>query len=52
MLLMEYPYIRGEEIPDDAKNYTWNLFRAYIDAHSQILIYECPGDGVQAISRL
>ena len=25
---------------------------AYIDAHSQILIYECPVNGVQAIKRL
>ena len=51
MLLMKYPSIWGEEILDYAKKFTWNLFRVYIDAHSQILLYECPGDGVQAISR-
>ena len=50
MLLIDYPYIRGEYLPDHAKNSTWNLLRAYIDAHIQILIDEYPGDGVQAIS--
>ena len=39
MLLMEYPYIRWEHFPDYAKNSTWNLLHAYIDAHNQILIY-------------
>ena len=50
MLLMEYLFMRGEEIPDYAKNSIWNLLHAYIDAYSQILIDEFPGDGVQAIS--
>ena len=47
---MNYPSIRGEEIPDYAKKFTWNLLRAYIDAHSQILIDEFPGYGIQDIS--
>ena len=46
MFLMEYPSIRGEDTPYYAKNSTCNLFHAYIDVHSQILIYEYPGDGV------
>ena len=50
MLLMDHPSIRGEEISDYSKNVTWNLLHAYIDTHSQRLIYDCPGDGVQAIS--
>ena len=50
MLLMYHQSIRGEEIPYDAKISTWNLLHAYIDAHSQRLLYECPVDGVQAIS--
>ena len=49
MLLMDYPSIRGKEIPYHAENPTWNILCAYIDAHSQILIYEYPGDGVQSI---
>ena len=48
MLLIDYPYIRGEEIPDYAKKATWNVLHAYIDVTSQILVYECPGDVVQA----
>ena len=50
MFLMDYPSIRGEYLPDDSKNPTWNLLHAYIDAHSQILIDGFTGDGVQAIS--
>ena len=50
MLLMNYPSTRGEEIPDYDKKFTWNLLREYIDAHSQILVDECPGDLVQSIS--
>ena len=49
---MVYPSIRGEDLPDYSKNVTWNLLHAYIDAHSQILIDEYPGDVVQATSRL
>ena len=46
MLLMDYPSIRGEYFPDYAKKATWNLLHAYIDAYSQILIYEYTGDEV------
>ena len=49
---MNYPSIIGKYLTDYAKNTTCNILHAYIDAHSQILIDECPGDGVQAISRL
>ena len=40
MLLMDYPCIREEELPDYAKKDRWNLLHSYIDAHSQILIDE------------
>ena len=46
---MDYPSIRVENITDYAKNVTWNILHAYIDAHSQRLIYACLGDKVQAI---
>ena len=49
---MKYPSIRGEELPEYAKNATWNLLNTYIDAHSKILIDEFPGNGVQDISIL
>ena len=52
MLLRDYTSIRGEGRPHSAKKTTWNLFHAYIDAHSQILIDGCTGYGAQAISRL
>ena len=52
ILLMDYPSKRGEELPDYDKNATWNLFLAYIDAHSKIIIDEYPGYWVQAISIL
>ena len=48
MLLMDYPSTREEELPDYAKKATWNLFHAYIDAHSQIWIDEYPGDGAHS----
>ena len=51
MILMEYPSIWGEKVPDYAENSIWNLLQAYIDAHTQKFIDECPGDGVQDISR-
>ena len=51
MLLMEYPPTRGKEILDYSKTSAWNILHAYIDAHIQRLIYECPGDGIQYISR-
>ena len=34
ILLMEYPYIRGKDLSDYAKNSTCNPLHAYIDAHS------------------
>ena len=43
--------IRGEGLPDDAKTTTWKILHAYIYTHSQRLIDEYPGDGVQAITR-
>ena len=49
---MDYPPIRGEDLPYYAKNATWNLLNTYINAHSQIFIDECPGCGVQSISIL
>ena len=52
MLIMDYPSIRGEEIPDYAKTSTWNLLYAYIDEHSQRLTDECTGYVVKYISRL
>ena len=52
MLVMDYPSIRGEDLPDYSKKATWNLLHEYIDLYSQISIYECTGDGVQDISRL
>ena len=38
MLLMDYPSIRGEEIPDYAKTSTYNILHEYIDEHSKRLI--------------
>ena len=49
---MDYPSIRGEELPYYAKKFTWDLFHQNIDEHSQRFIDECPGYGVQSISRL
>ena len=46
MLLMDYPCIRGEDLTDYAKNSTWDLLHAYIDAHSQILIDYYTGCGL------
>ena len=51
MLIMEYPSIGGEYFPDYSKKDTWILLYAYIGAHNQILIDDCTGDVVQAISR-
>ena len=48
---MEYLSIRGDELSDYAIKYTWNLLYAYMDAQSQGLIEEFPGDGLRAISR-
>ena len=52
MFLKDYQSIRDEYLPDYYKEATWNLLHTYIDEHSQRFIYECPGYGVQAISRL
>ena len=52
MLLMDYPYIRGEDFPYYAKKSTWSLLHSYIDTHTQILIDKYPGDGVQYITIL
>ena len=46
MLLMDYPSIRGEGLPDCAHTSKWEIFYSYIDAHSQILIDEYPVDEV------
>ena len=46
---MDYPSIRGVEITYYAKKATWKFLNAYIDSHSQILIDECTGYGVQVI---
>ena len=51
MLLIDYPYIRGEELPDYVKESSCNLLHAYTYLHSQRWLYECPGNGVQTISR-
>ena len=48
---MDYPYIRGEWLPDYAWKAIWKLLHAYIYAHSQISIDKYPRYGVQAISR-
>ena len=47
---MDYPYIRGEEIPDYAKGDSCDPLHEYIDSHIQILIDEYLGGVVQAIS--
>ena len=52
MLIMEYPSIRGEDLPDHDKQSTWNLFHAYIDSHIQRLLDEYRGYGVHAITGL
>ena len=52
MMLIDCPSIRGGDPPEYAKQDTWNLLHACIDEHSQILIDEYTGDGVEAIPRL
>ena len=49
---MKHPSIEGEGIPYYAEQYTWNIVHAYIDAHSQRLIYAYPGYGIEAVTRL
>ena len=39
MLIINYPYIRGEDFKDYAKNDTWNILNAYIDTNIQRLTY-------------
>ena len=46
MLLIDYKSIRGGDLLEYAKKYTWDLLHAYIDAHSQISIDEYKGFGV------
>ena len=52
MLLMEHPYIRGEDFTDYTKILTCNILYAYMDAHTQRLIDKYPGDGVKFIKKL
>ena len=52
MLLMDYPSLRGENFPNYNKQSNLNLLHVYIDARIQRLIYEYPGYGLQAITRL
>ena len=47
---MNYQSTREVGIPGYDKKSTRNLLHAYIDAHSQRIIDECPGYEVQAIS--
>ena len=51
MLLMDYLYIRGEDLPYYVKHDTWNLLNTYIDAHIQKLIDEYTGARLQIINR-
>ena len=37
MSLVDYTSIKGEYLSDYAKNSTLSIFRAYIDAHSQVV---------------
>ena len=46
MLILDYPYIRGEHLPDHDKTATCNHLNAQIYAHSQRLIDEYPVNGV------
>ena len=38
--------MRGEEIPDYANKYTWNILHSNIDSHRQQLIPDYPGGGL------
>ena len=51
MFLMDCTYIKREKFTDCDKNSTWNLLHAYIYSHSQRLIDEYPGYGLQDITR-
>ena len=48
---MEYPSIRGEDLPYYDEKATWNLLHKYIDVHIKRLIDEYQGDEAQAITR-
>ena len=50
MLLMDYPSIGGEDFPDYSKKDIYKLSYSNINAYSQRLIDEYPGDGVQTIT--
>ena len=52
MLIMEYSYKEGEEIQEYTKQATWNLFDAFIDTYIRKLIYEYPGNVLEAITIL
>ena len=51
MLLIEYPSIEEEGIPDSTKQDTWNLFHTYMDVHIQRLIEDYLGGVVDSITR-
>ena len=51
MLLMDYPSIRGEYLPDYAKKSTCNILHAYMDTNSKKLIDKHTEYEVQEISR-
>ena len=51
-MLMDYPYIRARYFTDGSKHNNWNLLHEYRDGNIQRLIYEYPGDGLQAIKIL
>ena len=52
MLLMDYPFIIGEDFTDYANQDTWNLMHSYMDKQSKNIIDKYTGDVVQAITRL
>ena len=52
MMLMKYPSIRGENLPDYTNKANWNPLHEKIDKYIQRYIYEYPGDGLQAIKIL
>ena len=49
---MDYPYIRGEDLPDYDKHFTWKILHVYINPHNQRLICDYTRDVEQAISIL
>ena len=49
MLILGYPSTGRKDLSDYSKKATCKPFHSYIDEHSQLLIDEYPGYGVQAI---